>query len=63
MLVNGNEIRLREFGTFKQKKSAARLGRNPRTGADLQILGSTSVTFSVSSVLKVKVISIFFLSF
>ena len=55
VLVKGNEIRLREFGTFKQKKSAARLGRNPRTGEDLQILGSTSVGFSISSALKVKV--------
>ena len=55
VLVKGNEIRLREFGTFKQKKSAARLGRNPRTGEELQILASTSVGFSISSAFKVKV--------
>ena len=55
VLVKGNEIRLREFGTFKQKKSAARMGRNPRTGEQLQISGSTSVGFSTASALKVKV--------
>ena len=32
VLDNGNEIRLREFGTFKQKVTTARVGRNPRTG-------------------------------
>lgn len=54
VLVGGKEIRLRDFGTFKQKKSAARVGRNPRTGEELQISGSTSVSFSVSQGLKVK---------
>eukprot|EP00596_Hydrurales_sp_CCMP1899_P011242 CAMPEP_0119035882 /NCGR_PEP_ID=MMETSP1177-20130426/3147_1 /TAXON_ID=2985 /ORGANISM="Ochromonas sp, Strain CCMP1899" /LENGTH=146 /DNA_ID=CAMNT_0006994761 /DNA_START=61 /DNA_END=501 /DNA_ORIENTATION=- len=54
VLVNGKEIRLRDFGTFKQKVSKARTGRNPRTSEAIQISGSTSVVFSVSSALKVK---------
>jgi DNA-binding protein HU-beta len=54
VLVKGNDIRLRDLGTFKQKKSAPRTGRNPRTGEDIQIAGSTSVSFSVSSALKIK---------
>lgn len=54
VLVGGKEIRLRDFGTFKRKVTAARVGRNPRTGEELQISGAKSVSFSVSSSLKVK---------
>ena len=54
VLINGSEIRLRDFGTFKQKNTLPRKGRNPRTGETLQILGSSSVTFSASSSLKSK---------
>ena len=54
VLEKGKEIRLRDFGTFKQKVSAARVGRNPRTGEELQISGSTSVSFSVSQGMKIK---------
>ena len=49
VLRNGHELRLRDFGTFKQKKSAARTGRNPRTGEPLAISSSTTVSFSPSS--------------
>lgn len=52
--MNGSEIRLRDFGTFKQKNTLPRKGRNPRTGETLQILGSSSVTFSASPSLKSK---------
>ena len=54
VLESGKEIRLRDFGTFKQKVSKARIGRNPRTGEELQISGSKSVSFSVSSSMKEK---------
>ena len=54
VLDGGKEIRLRDFGTFKQKVSSARTGRNPRTGEELQIKGGKTVGFSVSSSLKVK---------
>lgn len=54
VLDGGKEIRLRDFGTFKQKVSLARTGRNPRTGEELQISGGKSVAFSVSSSLKEK---------
>jgi DNA-binding protein HU-beta len=54
VLVGGKEIRLRDFGTFKRKVTAARVGRNPRTGEELQISSAKSVSFSVSSSLKVK---------
>ena len=33
------------FGTFKVKSRAARKGRNPRTGAEITIKASKTVTF------------------
>ena len=54
VLGSAKEIRLRDFGTFKQKVSKARMGRNPRTGEELQIKGSKSVGFSVAAAMKVK---------
>ena len=30
--AEGNEIRLKGLGTFKRKETAARKGRNPKTG-------------------------------
>lgn len=54
VLDGGKEVRLRDFGTFKQKVSLPRTGRNPRTGEELQISGGKSVSFSVSSSLKEK---------
>jgi len=54
VLTSGKEIRIRDFGTFKQKISKPRAGRNPRTGEALHIKGSTSVGFSVANALKKK---------
>ena len=54
VLVSGHEIRLRDFGTFKQKVTAPRQGRNPRTGEPLQISGGSSVAFSASANFKSK---------
>ena len=54
VLEEGKELRMRDLGIFKQKVSVARLGRNPRTGEELQIAGGRSVSFSVSSTMKVK---------
>lgn len=54
VLVEGNELRIRDLGTFKRRVSAPRIGRNPKSGEEINILGSKSVTFSVSSALKIK---------
>jgi DNA-binding protein HU-beta len=45
-------VQLIGFGTFKVKKRAARLGRNPKTGEALKIKASKTVGFTPSSTLK-----------
>ena len=54
VLENGKEIRLRDFGTFKQKKNLARKGRNPQTGETMDIPSSTTLSFHASKSLKLK---------
>jgi len=36
-LARGDRIELRAFGAFSVKHRAARIGRNPRTGASVQV--------------------------
>jgi len=45
---NDAEIRLIGFGTFKKAKRAARKGRNPQTGAEIEIAASESLSFKSS---------------
>jgi DNA-binding protein HU-beta len=40
------------FGTFKVSKRAARMGRNPQTGAPIKISASKTVRFKASKQLK-----------
>ena len=40
------------FGAFKRVNRAAREGRNPATGATIQIKASTSVNFKISKPFK-----------
>ena len=44
-LKKGQDVRLTGFGTFRVTKRAARKGRNPRTGATIQIAASKSPAF------------------
>lgn len=43
-----DKVTLVGFGTFKQTTRAARKGRNPQTGAEIQIAAKTSLTFKAS---------------
>lgn len=45
----GGKVSLHGFGTFSIKERAARIGRNPATGASIQIAASTSVKFKPAS--------------
>lgn len=44
----GNSVQLRDFGTFHCKIRAARTGRNPQTGAPVQIAAKQTITFKPS---------------
>ena len=50
----GEEVNFPGFGKFKVKDSPAREGRNPSTGATVQITASKKVTFTPAKALKHK---------
>ena len=52
--AKGDEVSLNGFGKFKVKDSPAREGRNPSTGAPIQIAASRKLTFSSAKALKDK---------
>ncbi len=51
-LANGGEVALVGFGTFKVNNRAARTGRNPKTGEELQIAASKVPTFKAGKAFK-----------
>lgn len=51
-LKTGNPVQLVGFGTFRVSKRAARLGRNPKTGEQIQIKASKTVRFAPGTGLK-----------
>ena len=52
--ARGEEVTLNGFGKFKVKQSAAREGRNPATGAAIQIAASKKLAFSPAKAVKDK---------
>jgi len=54
-LKRGDEVRLIGFGTFAVTKSAAREGRNPRTGETIKINASNRPVFRVGKEFKESV--------
>lgn len=51
-LKEGDRVSLVGFGTFSVSKRAARTGRNPQTGAAIQIKASKVPKFSAGKTLK-----------
>ena len=51
-LANGDQVSLVGFGTFSVKHRAARSGRNPQTGAEIQIKASNVPSFKAGKALK-----------
>lgn len=51
-LRKGNSVTLVGFGTFRVTKRAARVGRNPRTGAAIKIRAARLPKFSPGKGLK-----------
>ncbi len=54
-LAKGKSVQLIGFGTFAVGKRAARTGRNPKTGAKINIKASKSPKFKAGKALKEKV--------
>lgn len=51
-LRKGEQVSLVGFGTFNVKQRAARQGRNPQTGATIQIKAATVPSFKAGKALK-----------
>ena len=54
-LASGDDVKITGFGSFEIKTREARTGRNPKTGAPVDIPASKYISFSAGSVLKDKV--------
>lgn len=52
--AKGDEVSLPGFGKFKVSDRPAREGRNPSTGATIQIAASKKIGFSAAKALKDK---------
>lgn len=53
-LINGEDVSLRGFGTFRTYEVSERNGRNVRTGAPITIPAHTTVKFKPGVELKTK---------
>jgi DNA-binding protein HU-beta len=51
-LADGDKVSVPNFGTFMVSERAARQGRNPATGATIQIAASKTARFKASKNLK-----------
>jgi len=55
LLKKGDRVRLSGLGILQVRKRAARMGRNPATGEQIQIKASKKVAFRASKELKESV--------
>ncbi len=51
-LKKGDKVQLVGFGSFEVRERAARVGRNPQTGAEMKIAAAKVPTFKAGSNLK-----------
>jgi len=51
-VTKGDDVQLIGFGTIKSGKRAARIGRNPQTGAELKIPAAKTVKFTAGKAFK-----------
>ncbi len=51
-LINGESIKISNFGVFNVRKKQQRIGKNPKTGEDITIEPRWVVTFHPSHYLK-----------
>ena len=51
-LIQGNRVELREFGVISVRKHKARTGRNPKTGASVQVVEKKVPFFKAGKAVK-----------
>lgn len=51
-MANGNRVELRGFGAFSVKKRESRIGRNPRTGAAVDVAEKHVPFFKTGKLLR-----------
>lgn len=51
-LKKGDSVQLTGFGTFEVRDRSARVGRNPQTGAEIQIAATKAPAFKAGKGLK-----------
>lgn len=51
-LIEGDKVQVLGFGTFENRTRAARKGRNPRTGEEIDIKASNLPSFKAGKSLK-----------
>jgi integration host factor subunit alpha len=54
-LATGEAVKLSSFGVFTVRNKGKRIGRNPKSGAEVPIAPRRSVNFTASHVLKAHV--------
>jgi nucleoid DNA-binding protein len=54
-IANGEDVHIKDFGNFTLAERAARTGRNPATGAEIEIPASRAVKFKPSASFKEQV--------
>ena len=52
----GDPVKLPGLGTFRKRETKARVGRNPQTGAEIQIPAKTKAAFTVAKSFKDSVL-------
>jgi integration host factor subunit alpha len=50
--IEGESVKISGFGTFNIRQKMARIGRNPKTGEELEITPRRVITFRASNQLK-----------
>ena len=51
-VAKGDKVTIPGFGTFEPRQRSARTGRNPQTGAEIQIAAAKTVKFTAGKAFK-----------
>ncbi len=54
-VAKGDRVQITGFGTFERRRRRKRTGRNPQTGAELQIPGGVYPAFTAGKSLKDRI--------